>query len=94
VTRELVRLGQPNAETALQTALVSGLVAFQDAQLVDPAVTLIANQRPASLSNGVTPTASTGNGLDADVGALLAALFAARPGAARPALVILRRPED
>ena len=79
VSRELALLTTPGTEPALQRALVTGLTAFTDTQLLDPAVGA-APGRPASLTNGLTPVAATGT-LDGDVAAVLAALFAQRPGA-------------
>ena len=82
LTAELVRLAGPFSENVMRDALVGGIVAFQDAQLLDPAISEIANVRPKSLTNGVTVTAGT------DVGALLAAFYAARPNAEKPVLVM------
>jgi hypothetical protein len=48
--------------------------------------TAIVGVRPASITAGLTPTASTGN-LQADVQTMLAAFFTARPGAQDPALI-------
>jgi HK97 family phage major capsid protein len=87
LTSELVKLAAPGSEEAMRSALIGGLVAFQDDQMLDPAITEIANTRPASLTNGVTPTASTGN-LTADVATLLSTFFAARPEAQKPTLVL------
>jgi hypothetical protein len=87
LSQELVKLAVPGSESAMQDALVGGLVAFQDGQMLDPTVTEIANTRPASLTNGVTPTTPTGD-LSADVAALLAALYAARPEAQQPTLIL------
>lgn len=85
LTTETVRA--PNSAATIRDALVVGVVDFQDRQLLDPAITEIANVRPASITNGVTPTTATGN-LQTDVGALLAAFYTNRPGAARPVLVM------
>lgn len=80
ISRELARLSVPGTEPLFQRALVSGLTAFTDRQFLDPAVAAVAGKNPASITNAVTPTA-TGANVDATVTAVLAALFAARPGA-------------
>jgi hypothetical protein len=87
VSDELLRLAVPNAESALREALISGLVRFQDEQLLDPTVAEITGVNPASLTNGVTPVMATGT-VAGDVAAVLDAFYAARPGAARPTLVM------
>jgi hypothetical protein len=87
LTEELLKLGVPNAEGTIAAALVGGLVAFQDQQLLDPAITEIPAARPASITNGVTPTTATGD-VAARVAAVLAALYASRPGAQTPTLLL------
>lgn len=87
LSHELVRLSEPFGETAMRDALTGGLVAFQDAQLIDPTVSLIPNERPAAITFGLTPVASTGN-LNADVAKLLSTFYAARPTAQRPSLIM------
>ncbi len=87
LTEELVKLSAPFGETAMRDALIAGIVQFQDSQMFDPAITEIANVRPASLTNGLTPIASTGN-LQNDVAKLLGALYTSRPGVAKPTLVM------
>jgi len=87
LTLELVKLLSPGSETAMQDALVGALVLFQDAQLVDPAVTLIADARPASITNGLTPITTTGS-LAGDVAKLLTALYASCPTCQRPTLLM------
>jgi hypothetical protein len=87
LTDELVKLSDPTSEPAMRNALTAGIVAFADSQFLDPTVSLIAGERPASITNGLTPVAATGN-LNADVAKLLSTLYANRPGVARPALVM------
>lgn len=80
VTKELGLLLRPGTETMLQQELIDGLVAFSDQQFLDPAVSAIAGQRPASILAGLTPIVA-GATLDATASAVLAAVYAQRPGA-------------
>jgi hypothetical protein len=86
LSRELVKFS-PGADAAIGRALTAGAVRFSDRQFLDPAVTLVANQRPASITNGVTPITATGTTIAAKVSELVAALFATRPQTSRPALI-------
>jgi hypothetical protein len=87
VSDELMKLSAPHSETTIAASLVGGLVAFQDQQLLDPLITEIPNVRPASITAGVTPTVTAGDAV-ARVGAVLGALFAGRPGTAKPVLIL------
>jgi HK97 family phage major capsid protein len=80
VSAELIKLSVAGMEGALRDTLVGGLTAFTDRAFLDPASAAIADTKPASVTNGTTPIASTGN-LATDVATLLAALFSARPNA-------------
>ena len=86
VSRELAELVTPGTEGALRDTLVEGLTSFTDHQLLDPAIAAVGGQTPASLTNGLTPIAASGN-VDTDVAAALAALFTARPGASGAVIV-------
>jgi hypothetical protein len=87
LSRELM-LSAPGAEGAITQALVRGAVQFADRQLLDPAITLIANARPASLTNAVVPITPVGTTVADKISELLAALFAGRPQTQRPALIV------
>ena len=87
LTAELVKLAQPSSVGVMRDQLVAGSAEFLDRQLLDPAVTEIATIRPASLTADVVATPSTGD-LQADIASLLSALYASRPSAARPTLVM------
>jgi hypothetical protein len=87
LSSELLKLAAPNAEGTIAAALTAGLVSFQDAQLLDPAVTAIADVRPASITNGVVATTVTGD-VAARVAAILAALYTSRPGVQKPVLIM------
>ena len=60
LTEELARLSNPNAEDVAREDMIAGISAFVDAQFIDPAVAAVANVKPASVTNGVTPIASVG----------------------------------
>lgn len=60
LTEELVRLSSPSAEETVRRDLVEQIAAFMDDQFLDPNVTAVAGINPASITNGVTPTPSTG----------------------------------
>ncbi len=91
LTDDLLRLTTPGTETALRDTLAAGVAAFVDRQLLDPAVTGIANVRPAAITNGVTPITPSGTtsaALAADVGALIGQFFTNNPNAAAAALIM------
>jgi HK97 family phage major capsid protein/HK97 family phage prohead protease len=80
LTDEQVRFSSPNAETAVRSALAEAIAAREDITFIDPAVTAIADTRPASITNGASSHASSGSDADAvrnDVGTLMGALAAA-----------------
>jgi HK97 family phage major capsid protein/HK97 family phage prohead protease len=60
LSKELVKFSTPSAEMVVRDELRDGMAAYLDAQFVDPAVTAIANVRPASITNGVAGTAASG----------------------------------
>ena len=86
VSQELVTLSVAGMEGALRDTLLSGVTSFTDRQFLDPTVAAVAGKNPASVTNGVTPIASTGN-YPADVQSLLTAFFAANPNAQQAGLV-------
>lgn len=70
LTVELARLSSPSAEALVRDDLVAGIAQYLDKRLVDPAYPGVSGTSPASLTNGVTPTLSTGStlaALDKDV---------------------------
>jgi hypothetical protein len=77
LTRELLQISNRSAERTLRETVAAGLAAYLDEQLLDPAVTLIANVRPASITNAAAAVVSTGSGASAintDLAAMLAAI--------------------
>jgi HK97 family phage major capsid protein len=82
LSNELLRLGDPAAERSVRESVIAGVGAFLDAQLLTNTVTLVANTRPAAITNGATAVTSTGTTaaqMNADLAALLAALTTPGP---------------
>ncbi len=78
---ELVRSSSPSAELLVRNDLAAAIAAFLDVQFIDPDVAAVANVSPASILNGVTPTAASGvteAALRTDTAALLNAWIAAK----------------
>jgi len=76
LTDEIVRSSSPDAETICRNAMIKGIAAFLDQQLLDPANAPVVNVSPGSITNGTTPIVSTGNPL-ADIHAIISAMSAA-----------------
>jgi HK97 family phage major capsid protein len=76
LTDELVKSSNPDAEVICRNAMIKGIAAFLDGQLLDPAVAPVANVSPGSITNGTTAIPTTGNPL-ADIHAIVASLSAA-----------------
>lgn len=73
MTMELARFSSPSAEALVRADMIEAIAAFTDRQFIDPNVTGNAGVNPASITNGGTKVASSGNTL-ADIEAdLLAA---------------------
>jgi hypothetical protein len=70
LTEGLLRNSTPAAEAVVRDELVDGLVRFHDAAFINPALAAVAGVSPASITNGIVATVSTGNPAD-DVTALL-----------------------
>jgi HK97 family phage major capsid protein len=62
---ELIRLSSPSAEALMRNELAKAVVERMDIDFLDPNVTAIPGVRPASVTNGVSVTNSTGNDADA-----------------------------
>jgi HK97 family phage major capsid protein len=80
LTEELVRYSSPSAEALVRQDMVDAISQFMDSQFLDPSVAASANVSPASLTYGVTGTASTGDTaalITADVKTLLQRFVAA-----------------
>lgn len=60
LTDELVRFSNPSAEVLVRDALAGSLIERLDIDFIDPAKAAVTNVSPASITNGVTPIASSG----------------------------------
>jgi HK97 family phage major capsid protein len=60
ITEELARFSSPSAEQTVRTALMHALTYRMDRDLLDPDIAAVTAIKPASLTNGVTPTAASG----------------------------------
>lgn len=63
ITKELMMSSEPSAEALVRDDLVKTNVKFIDEQFIQPDYAASANVSPASITNGVTPTAATGTAL-------------------------------
>lgn len=80
ITGELLRSSAPSAESVLSADLGRAGAQAMDEAFIDPANAGISDVKPASVTSGVTPIASTGSmvaNIDNDLDALLNALSAA-----------------
>lgn len=80
LTQELVRFSNPSAERLVREALAAAIIARIDTDFVDPAKAAVADVSPASITNGITPIASSGtdaNAVRLDIAALYAPFIAA-----------------
>lgn len=80
LTEELLRLSNPSAEALVRDQLAAALIARLDTDFLDPAKAAVANVSSASITNGVTPIASSGvdaAAVRADVQKLFAGYIAA-----------------
>lgn len=77
LSKELLKLGDPDAEREVRTTVIAGVGAFLDEQLLTNTVTLSAGLRPAAITNGATAVTSTGSTaaqMTADLNGLIAAI--------------------
>lgn len=80
ITEELLRFSSPSAEMLVRDGLAGAIIEKIDQTFIDPAVVAVSNVSPASITNGVTPVASSGNDADAirvDVKAAMSTFIAA-----------------
>ena len=70
LTKELVMLSNPTAESLVRNDMIKGIAQFLDSQFVDPAVAAVAGVNPASITNGAPTAAATTNPL-ADIMGLI-----------------------
>ncbi|THJ30949.1 phage major capsid protein [Lampropedia aestuarii] len=80
ITEELLKRASVAADTMIRDQLVAALRERLDTDFVNPAKAAVANISPASITNGVAATASSGNDADAvrtDVRAIMGKFLAA-----------------
>lgn len=80
VTEELLRKSSPSADAILRDALAAAVAERIDIDFIDPAKAAAAGVSPASITNGVSAIASSGNDADAireDIRQLMATFVAA-----------------
>lgn len=81
ITQELARFSDPSAEALVRADMIRTIADFTDAQFIDSSVAAVANVSPASITNGVTPTASSGSTVAqilTDVAAVMSDMVAAK----------------
>lgn len=79
MAKELIKLSTPAAEARVRDDLAAAVASFLDQQLIDPAIAAVADTSPASITNGITPTASSGTSvtqITSDLAELIDALAA------------------
>lgn len=86
LTEEFAKLANVGTAPAMRRSLIKKMNAYIDRQFLDPAVAAVVGKNPASITNGTTPLVGTSD-VAASVKALIAAFFAARPGAEAPVLI-------
>jgi len=59
ITEELAKLSSPSAEAVVRADMIAGMAQFLDQQLIDPAVALVPNVSPASITNGAQTAVSS-----------------------------------
>jgi HK97 family phage prohead protease len=60
ITKELAKFSNPDAEQVVRTSLQRDTIQYLDQQFIDPTVAINAGISPASITNGIAPTAATG----------------------------------
>lgn len=91
ISDELARLSTPAAEGIIRTDLTAQIAQFMDDSFINPANAEIADVRPASVTNGVTPIVASGTDADAlraDARALFGQYIAANLSVADAAWVM------
>jgi HK97 family phage major capsid protein/HK97 family phage prohead protease len=94
LTDEIVKFSSPAAEAMVRDQLSNAIVALMDHDFIDPEKAAVTGISPASITNGVTPTAATGTAYSnfaADVGTTLALFDAARIDTSNLAIVMSSR---
>jgi hypothetical protein len=77
LSKELLKVGNPEAERTVRETVMAGVAAFLDAQFLTNTVTAVARLRPAAITAGavaVTSTGATAAAISSDLAALVAAI--------------------
>jgi HK97 family phage major capsid protein len=77
LSKELLKLGDPDAERTVRETVIAGVAAYLDSQFLTNTVTLSADLRPAAITNGATAVTQTGVTAAAvllDLGSLVASI--------------------
>lgn len=91
ISDELARLSTPSAEAIIRGDLVAQIAQFTDDSFINPAYAAVADVRPASVTNGVTPIPASGTDADAlraDVRAVYSTFISANLSTAGAAWVM------
>ena len=81
LTNELIRFSSPSAERLVRDGLAAAVIERADIDFINPAKAAVANVSPASITNGATAIASSGDTAEdirVDIQALWAPFIAAR----------------
>lgn len=65
ISQELMRFSSPSAEGLIRDSLIRAVAYLTDRDFLDPTKAAVTRVNPASITNGVTPVASTGTTADA-----------------------------
>jgi HK97 family phage prohead protease len=60
ISKELAKFSNPDAEQVVRRSLTADTIQYIDSQFVDPTVAVNAGISPASITNGIVPTAASG----------------------------------
>ena len=94
LTDEIVKFSSPTAEEMVRDELANAIIMLMDHDFIDPEKAAVAGVSPASITNGVTPTAATGTAYSnfaADLNTTLALFDAARIDTSNLAIVMSTR---
>jgi len=94
LTDEIIKFSSPSAEAMVRDELANAIVTLMDHDFIDPEKAAVAGISPASITNGVTPTAATGTAYSnfaADFGTTMAKFDAARIDTSALAIVMSSR---
>jgi len=94
LTDEIVKFSSPSAEEMVRDELANAIIMLMDHDFIDPEKAAVAGVSPASITNGVTPTAATGTAYSnfaADLNTTLALFDAARIDTSNLAIVMSTR---